>query len=209
MKRSGWMGLAVAVSQILFLSISTVNAHKLWLDFDHDDNLWTIQSISLEEADVATLILEVEVEPMAPSAEVWIQSEVDCCETYSPPRGWGGVTWGFPGGTCSESCFSFCEWTMPTCNYDCTCIDIVLWGDIHPDAVFIPGERYVLGVLPIERSHPDCGDPPLGYFRIHGDGALGSDLVSNTLWIGPDALSSVADPELLSSTWGRVKSIYR
>jgi len=177
--------------------------HQLFLDFDTDDDLWTINPYA--SGVPVSLIVQIGDDPIPPGSGVFLYFELGC--------------WYDPQSMESYNCAMIdCEpgWCAPgvltDCYVDCPpvsgCWDALLWGSLDPGLTPLPGERYRLGAMPIYGcggGESCAGDA----YRAFGDFA-GNGVTSNDIWLEPNPASAPEDEPLPDAvTWGDVKALFR
>jgi len=202
----------IALALSLGASVATAGAeHTLFLDFDHDGDLNTIQQVSYQQIDTVSAIVEIANGPISPS---WLSlsPDIDCCRR---PLEWPylGVEFCYEEDWCNEFLLENCVWIAPVDPTDGdACTQLYLSAELRPRVPLLPGRRYLLGKFCLKRVIPDeCYPTPSGYLRLEGDGALG-DMLSNYVFIGADAPASVPEevpPRGKSVTWGVLKTLHR
>jgi hypothetical protein len=185
--------------------------HILYLDFDHDGDLYTIQQVSHQEIDTVSVIVEIGDGPIYPSG-LWLVPDVDCC---TRPLEWPylGVDFCYEEDWCNEFLLKNCAWIGPLDPTDGdVCTQLSLSAELRPGVPLSPGRRYLLGAFCLKRIIADeCYPTPAGYLRLEVEGAFG-DILSNYVFIGPDAPASVPEevpPRGRPVTWGILKMLHR
>ena len=175
--------------------------NKLFLDFDRDHNLWTIEDRSLAPQDTVTLILEFHEVPA--EFRFHLTYETDCGivdHGDGPQHALPASIWWGDGVGCNEEIVTDCEWGEQDCNHDCTCYQPYIGMRLLESAPILPNRRYELARFVIERN-PYGAE---GRVRIVSSPYWeGSELASNDVWIGPTVLP------VEQATWGKVKSQFR
>jgi hypothetical protein len=199
--RAGRFGF-LAFLAVLGATVASASPHQLFLDFDTDGDLWTINPYA---ADVpVSLVIEIGDDPIAPGSGVFLYFELGC---YFDPQWMEGrncamidcaPAWCTPGvlGDCWVDCPPLAD-----------CWDAILMGALDPGFTPLPGERYRLGTLSIWGSGDEtCAGAA---YRAFGDFA-GAQVVSNDIWMENPASAPEADePGDASRTWGDVKARFR
>src|SRR5262245_8401718 len=175
--RFGPAALASCLAALALPSSSHAQAHQIFLDFDHDDDLATIQDISYSNSDDVTIILQVG--GSAPSSgEFRLAFEADCC--FPPAMDFPalGVGFCFESGWCNSTLVESCQWLLPVDPPPASiCTEISLLADLRSDAALVPGQRYQIGKICLTRNVPmNCFAPgPNGCLRMTASGVLGTD----------------------------------
>jgi hypothetical protein len=196
--------LAGAFFAFCALPCGVASSHELWLDFDHDHDLWTIESYSEHFSDTLSLIIEIQEMSSDLPGELYMYTWFDCCCAPLPDEQcYRGVSFDWSSDWCNDQFFEYCEWSLQACNLNCECMNFGMWGWVRDPAVFEVGQRYVLGRFLIRKAFGGCGEELEGYFGLAGSGVLGDLRDSNTIWI------NTSPPSVRERTWGRIKSLYR
>ena len=176
--------IAVLGAILLLLAIVTpAGAHYLYLDFDNDDNIDTVQGTSFASSETVTVVLQVGNTPLDPGGFVELNLVFDCCVGSFGPQ--SGVIYTGPGpGWCNGSVLTGCDEVLPLGD----CADPSLTGSIAAGAGSLsPGTRISLGSFDVTRATGPWGcTPPAGTIQVVATGALGN-LQTNVLHLGPDA----------------------
>jgi hypothetical protein len=197
--------LLVLLLSLAVLAPITASAvpHQLFLDFDIDGDLWTINPYPA--AVPVSLVIQIGDDPIPTGADVFLYFELGC---YFDPESMEGRNcasidcapeWGAPG-------------VLQYCWVDCPpladCWDPIMMANFDPAFVPQPGERYLLGT-----RYLGCGggDQCAGASYYAWGHVAGSEVTSNR--VGGDAPSSVPEegetPPVASPTWGAMKALFR
>jgi hypothetical protein len=196
--RFGFLTLVVA------LGVATVSAspHQLFLDFDTDDDLWTINPYAAGVP--VSLIIQIGDDPVSPGSGVFLYFDLGC---YFDPQGMErhncavidcDAAWCAPG-------------VLSDCWVDCPpladCWDAILMGGLDPSFTPQPGERHRLGTREVFGAGGEtCAGAA---YMAFGDFA-GYQVISNDIWLESPASVPEADERGgASPTWGNVKARFR
>jgi len=192
--RFGFLGLLA----VLGTAAASANPHQLFLDFDTDGDLWTVNPYAAGVP--VSLIIQIGDDPVTPGSGVFLYLDLGCYYDWQgmEERNCAMIdcdpAWGTSGilGDCYVDCPPVAE-----------CWDAILMGGLDPGFVPQPGERYLLGT----RSIYEFGDETCdgAAYLASGDFA-GSQVVSNFIWLGEaSAVPEADEPADPSPTWGEVK----
>jgi hypothetical protein len=195
--------LVLLLSLIVLAPVAaSARPHQLFLDFDIDGDLWTINPYPA--AVPVSLVLEIGDDPIQTGADVFLYFELGCY--YDPESMEGRNCAGFD---CNP------EWGTPgvlqngwvDCPPLADCWDPLLMAIFDPAFAGQPGERYLLGT-----RYLGCGGGEnCDGASYHAWGYIaGTEVTSNA--VGPEAPSSVPDieaPPVASPTWGAMKALFR
>lgn len=199
--RAGRFGF-LAVLTVLGATVVFASPHQLFLDFDTDDNLWTINPYAAGVP--VSFIVQIGDDPIGPSAGVLLMFELGC---YYDPES-------METANCAmidcepDWCTSgiLCD-----CYVDCppvaACFDAMLTGATDPSFTPQPGERCRIGTRWIYGTGSDASCEGAGY-HAYGDFA-GNLVSSNTIWLENAASAPEDEPLTDSPTWGEVKARFR
>ena len=187
---------AIAVS----VTVALAADNQLFLDYNRDGDLWTIEDRSLADVDTVTLILEFREVP--PNFRFQLTYETDCgVVTYGDDSQYvlsARIAWSDEVG-CNEEIVTDCEWQPQVCNHDCSCYNPAINMRMYDDQPIFPNRRYELAKFVITRGSHGTE----GRIRVVSLPWSGDELASNDVWIG----STVSPVE--QTTWGTVKSRFR
>ena len=192
-------------SLALLFVLSTVGVsaspNQLFLDFDTDGDLWTINPYA---GDVpVSLIVQIGDDPISPGSGVYLFFGLGCY--YDPESMEGrncawidcGADWGEPGVLLDS-------WV--DCPPLASCWEAILMGTLNPALAPQPGERYRLGMIGFGGGGgPSCAGSS---YRVHGDCA-GSEVESNEIWPDNPASAPEDDEVVDPSTWGGLKARFQ
>ena len=202
----------------LLIGITTgvsAQGHRIHLDFDHDHDLWTINSVSHMDRDTISIILEVGSDPIDYNKEMSLFPRFDCCcvEGGCVP----GVDFWWWMDWCNLEIFESCDWYPQDCSNTCECLNFFVGGVLLPDTVFEVNQRHLLLSIVVDefdsQSCESSGQDTDGYFQFMSTfhSAFGETPYSNIAWIGEDIPADIPEPRdgIGEGSWGRIKSLYR
>ena len=199
--RAGRFGFLVLLAVLSATAVSA-SPHQLFLDFDTDGDLWTINPYAAGVP--VSFIVEIGDDPISPGSGVFLYFELGC---YFDPESMEGRNcamidcepdWGVAGILCDG---------YVDCPPLADCWDALLMGVLDPSFTPQPGERYRIGT----RWFSGCGggEPCEGAaYLAYGDFA-GNPVTSNLIWTENPASAPEDEPLTDSPTWGEVKARFR
>jgi hypothetical protein len=170
--------------------------HQLYLDFDTDGDLWTINPYAANVP--VSLVIEIGDDPIPAGSDVFLMFDLGC---YFDPQG-------MENHNCAQiDCDS--DWGTPGILQDCwvdcpplaDCWDALLMARIDPAFAPVPGERYRIGTCQIYGSG---GAPCEGASYCAFGNFAGAEVISNSIWF--NATCSVSEEKL--PTWGSIKALF-
>jgi hypothetical protein len=199
--RAGRLGF-LAFLAVLSATAVSASPHQLFLDFDTDGDLWTINPHAAGVP--VSLIVQIGDDPISPGAGAFLYFELGC---YFDPQSMEGrncamidcdPAWCAPG-------------VLSDCWVDCPpladCWDAILMGVLDPGFPPQPGERYRIGTLGIGQVGDEACDG--SSYSAFGDFA-GNEVHSNYIWMeNPASAPETDEPGDTSPTWGEVKARFR
>lgn len=173
--------------------------NRMFLDFNRDYNLHTIDDVSFAPYDTVTLILEFNEIPE--NFEFLLEYETSCDlndDDPLDPTVSGGAYISWLG--CDEEYFDQCEFRVHVCNNSCECLRDGFYFRIDPQAPLIPGSRYEMARFEIHRG--SLGVDGVARF-VERTWDYEDRIETNVVKVGQGLLPT------LESSWGQIKAVFR
>ena len=192
--------LLPAFFALLLLAASSSGAFaqaNIWLDFDDDNDPWTLRT-SLPDGELTGRVRFVLEVVMLPYPALYFMGEVaeGCCEFPQSDAHYG--TFVVPESVVFDSTFVTNVTTgFPTCTY---CCPWVLWGTLDPNAPVEDGHRYFVGEA-VWNAYCDVQAgcvPPTSF-----------DMTFQNIGGGGHMTFVCPPTPVEEKSWGKLKSIYR
>ncbi len=177
---------------------------KVFLDFNDDNDPWTIMPLCTEPQGIVSVILEVGDEPLAEGASIELFFSTSVCYEEPDPWGYCGVIlMQMDPPWCNTDILHMCDFME---GVGLGCEPPILACSVAPGVVLEANQRYDLGsIWAFSASRPCSRWAEAQYYVASGPSGM-----TNRIWLSVDPASVPPEPiegddVPVPSTWGRLK----
>jgi hypothetical protein len=179
---------------LCFAAAAAAQAPRIYLDFNHDDDLWTIDPFAGGSSGEISVILEVGEDTDLAGEGLEIGFLFDCWYDNGDPPGNNCITFPCEQDWCNPLVLDQCQaWLCCPCE----CYIPYVNGELRDIPDLAAGQRYLLGTITAHSAGGDCSTQIVLDVRIKD-----YIIFSNPGWLEPGELPT--DP----ISWGKIKWIY-